>query len=106
MRSLWQRSIKLVKRSETITPVRLRNGGVVNGMAVGDQTNRPVMVRALVSLTGSDYKIHKGEILRLMDNPLDSHLWKVQTSTGTVKVPGVCLWLINYDTEAIDRAIG
>ncbi|VDL19738.1 unnamed protein product [Hymenolepis diminuta] len=106
MRSLWQRSMKLVKRSEMIVPIRLRMGGVSKGMAIGDPSNRPVMVRALVSLTGPDYKIQKGEILRLMDNHQDSHLWRVRTSTGTVEVPGVCLWLMNSDTEAIDQAIG
>lgn len=105
MRSLWQRSMKLVKRSEMIIPIRLRMGGVSKGVAIGDPSNRPVMVRALVSLTGPDYKIQKGEILRLMDNHQDSHLWRVRTSTGTVEVPGVCLWLMNSDTEAIDRAI-
>ncbi|VDN96060.1 unnamed protein product [Rodentolepis nana] len=105
MRSLWKRSMKLVERSETIIPIRIRMGGVAKGMAIGDPSNRPVMVRALVSLTGPDYKIQKGEILRLMDNRQDSHLWSVRTSTGTVEVPGVCLWLMNCDTEAVDRAI-
>lgn len=105
MQSLWQRSMKLVKRSEVVVPIRLRMGGVAKGVAIGDPSNRPVMVRAMVNLTGTDYKIQKGEILRLMDNRQDSHLWRVRTSSGTVEVPGVCLWLMNTDAEAIDRAI-
>ncbi|KAL5108103.1 hypothetical protein TcWFU_008634 [Taenia crassiceps] len=105
MQSLWQRSKNLVKRSETIVPIRLRLGGVAKGMAIEDPNNRPVMVRAMVSLTGPDYKIQKGEHLQLIDNRQDSHLWRVQTSSGIVEVPSVCFWLTDTDAEATDRAI-
>lgn len=105
MRSLWKRSMALVRRSEAIVPMRLRLGGVAKGCAIGDPTNRPVTVRAMVSLTGSDYKIQQGEHLRLIDNRLDAHLWKVQTSSGVVDVPSICFWLTGNDTEATERAI-
>lgn len=105
MQSLWQRSKNLVKRSETIVPIRLRLGGVAKGVATGDPNNRPVMVRAMVSLTGPDYKIQKGDHLQLIDNRQDSHLWRVQTPSGIVEVPSVCFWLTDTDAEATERAI-
>ncbi len=105
MRSLWKRSMALVKRSETIVPMRLRLGGVAKGSAIGGPSNRPVMVRAMVSLTGPDYKIQQGEHLRLMDNRQESHLWHVQTPSGVVEVPSICFWLTDNDTEATERAI-
>ncbi|VDM17657.1 unnamed protein product, partial [Hydatigera taeniaeformis] len=105
MQSLWQRSKNLVKRSETIVPIRLRLGGVAKGVAIRDPSNRPVMVKAMVSLTGPDYKIQKGEHLQLIDNRQDSHLWRVQTSSGIVEVPSVCFWLTDTDSEATERAI-
>lgn len=105
MRSLWQRSANLVRRSETIVPIRLRLGGVAKGVAIGDQSNRPVMVRAMVNLTGPDYKIQKGEHLQLLDNRQESHLWRIQTSSGVAEVPSICFWLTDTDTEATDRAI-
>ncbi|VDK20342.1 unnamed protein product [Taenia asiatica] len=105
MQSLWERSKNLVKRSETIVPIRLRLGGVAKGAAIGDLNNRPVMVRAMVSLTGPDYKIQKGEQLQLIDNRQDSHLWRVRTTSGIVEVPSVCFWLTDTDAEATERAI-
>ncbi|KAL5967525.1 Plectin, partial [Taenia solium] len=105
MQSLWQRSKNLVKRSETIVPIRLRLGGVAKGAAIGDPNSRPVMMRAMVSLTGPDYKIQKGEQLQLIDNRQDSHLWRVQTTSGIVEVPSVCFWLTDTDAEATERAI-
>uniref|UniRef100_A0A5K3FSG5 SH3_10 domain-containing protein n=1 Tax=Mesocestoides corti TaxID=53468 RepID=A0A5K3FSG5_MESCO len=105
MRSLWKRSMDLVKRSESIVPIRLRLGGVARGSAIGDPNNRPVMVRAMVGLTGPDYRIQKGEHLRLIDNRQETHLWRVQTSSGVVEVPSICFWLTDCDTEATERAI-
>ncbi|CDS39486.1 expressed conserved protein [Echinococcus multilocularis] len=105
MQSLWQRSKKLVKRSETIVPIRMRLGGVAKGVAIGDPNNRAVMVQAMVSLTGPDYKIQKGEHLQLIDNRQDSHLWRVQTSSGIVEVPSICFWLTDTDAKATERAI-
>ncbi|VUZ48002.1 unnamed protein product, partial [Hymenolepis diminuta] len=107
MRNLWNRCIALVKRSESIVPIRLRLGGVSEGeITVGSPNSRngPVMVRALVSLTGPTYRIKQGELLRLIDNQSDSHLWKVQTSSGIEEVPSVCFWITGNDAEATEKA--
>ncbi|BHF70669.1 hypothetical protein SprV_0301372200 [Sparganum proliferum] len=105
MRNLWDRSKALVDRSSHIVPMRLRLGGVAKGMTVGTRTERPVMVRAMTGLIGPNYSIQQGEHLRLIDNRDDVRLWKVQTSTGVVKVPSVCFWLTGNDIEATNRAI-
>ncbi|VDN96969.1 unnamed protein product, partial [Rodentolepis nana] len=107
MRNLWSRCIALVKRSESVVPIRLRLGGVSEGeVTLGSPHNRngPVMVRALVSLTGPEYRIKQGDLLQLIDNQKDSHLWKVQTSSGIENVPSVCFWVMGNDVEAIERA--
>ncbi|VDN12811.1 unnamed protein product [Dibothriocephalus latus] len=105
MRDLWDRSKALVERSSHIVPMRLRLGGVANGMTVGTRTERPVMVRAMTSLVGPNYRIQQGEHLRLIDTREDARLWKVQTSTGIAEVPSVCFWLTGNDLEATNRAI-
>ncbi len=105
MRSLWARSKALVERSENVVPMRLRLGGVSQGVAIDSNSNQPVMVRALVALTGPDYKIQQGEALRLIDNVQDQHLWKVRTATGDHDVPSICFWFTSNDSEATDRAI-
>lgn len=108
MRSLWNRCIALVKRSESVVPIRLRLGGVNNGevtLGAPHNQNGPVMVRALVSLTGPEYRIRQGEVLRLINNQDDAHLWRVQTSSGVVEVPSVCFWVIGNDAEATERAV-
>lgn len=107
MRNLWNRCIALVKRSESVVPIRLRLGGVSEGeiiMGSPNGRNGPVMVRALVSLTGPAYRIKQGELLRLIDNQSDSHLWKVQTSSGIEEVPSVCFWITGNDAEATEKA--
>ncbi|VDD83517.1 unnamed protein product, partial [Mesocestoides corti] len=102
MRSLWNRSVSLVQRSESVVPMRLRLGGVSKGSAC--KGGGPVIVQALVSLTGPDYRIQQGELLSLVDNQQDTHLWKVQTSTGIVEVPSICFWIMDNDKEATERA--
>ncbi|KAM7543043.1 hypothetical protein Aperf_G00000005922 [Anoplocephala perfoliata] len=107
MQNLWSRCIALVKRSESVTPMRLRLGGVRKGeVTLGSpyNQNEPVMVRALVSLTGPEYRIKQGEVLRLIDNQSDTHLWKVQTSSGIAEVPSLCFWMIGNDAEAMEKA--
>ncbi|KAM3177889.1 hypothetical protein ACTXT7_003619 [Hymenolepis weldensis] len=107
MRNLWNRCIALVKRSESVVPIRLRLGGVSEGeITLGSPNSRngPVLVRALVSLTGPAYRIKQGELLRLIDNQSDTHLWKVQTSSGIEEVPSVCFWITGNDAEAIEKA--
>lgn len=107
MQNLWNRCIALVKRSESVIPIRLRLGGVRKGeVTLGSPhcQNGPIMIRALVSLTGPEYRINQGEVLRLIDNQNDTHLWKVQTSSGIAEVPSVCFWMTGNDPEAVERA--
>ncbi len=103
MRSLWARSASLVEKSEAVIPMRLRLGGVTKGES--SSGGGPVMVQAMVSLTGPDYRIQQGELLRLMDNQQDAHLWRVQTSSGVVEVPSICFWVTGNDAEATERAV-
>lgn len=106
MRSLWNRCISLVKRSQSVVPMRLRQGGVGRGevtLNMPATQSEHVMVRAMVSLTGPDYRIQQGEQLRLIDNN-DTYLWQVQTSTGIVEVPSICFWIMGTDAGATERA--
>ncbi|VDM18160.1 unnamed protein product, partial [Hydatigera taeniaeformis] len=108
MRSLWNRCIALLKRSESVVPMRLRLGGVRKSQVtldVASGQSGPILVRALISLTGPNYRIQQGEVLPLVDNQKDTHLWKVQTSSGVVEVPSVCFWVTGHDAEATQRAI-
>ncbi|CDS39487.1 hypothetical transcript [Echinococcus multilocularis] len=108
MRSLWNRCIALVKRSESVVPMRLRLGGVSKSQVTLDVANGqsgPIMVRALISLTGPNYLIQQGELLPLIDNQRDTHLWRVETSSGVVEVPSICFWVTGNDAEATERAV-
>ncbi|VDK23309.1 unnamed protein product, partial [Taenia asiatica] len=108
MRSLWNRCFALVKRSESVVPMRLRMGGVSKSQVTLDVANGqsgPITVRALISLTGPNYRIQQGEILPLIDNQKDTYLWKVQTSSGVVEVPSICFWVMGNDAEATERAV-
>lgn len=88
--------------------MRLRMGGVSKSQVTLDVANGqsgPIMVRALISLTGPNYRIQRGELLPLIDNQKDTHLWKVQTSSGVVEVPSICFWVMGNDAEATERAV-
>nr|CDS23003.1 hypothetical protein EgrG_000701600 [Echinococcus granulosus] len=108
MRSLWNRCIALVKRSESVVPMRLRLGGVSKSQVtlnVANGQSGPIMVRALICLTGPNYRIQQGELLPLIDNQRDTHLWRVETSSGAVEVPSICFWVTGNDAEATERAV-
>ncbi|KAL5107548.1 hypothetical protein TcWFU_003437 [Taenia crassiceps] len=108
MRSLWNRCIALVRRSKSVVPMRLRMGGVSRSQVILDVANGqsgPIMVRALISLTGPNYRIQQGDLLPLIDNQKNTYLWKVQTSSGVVEVPSICFWVMGNDAEATERAV-
>ncbi|TGZ58035.1 hypothetical protein CRM22_009785 [Opisthorchis felineus] len=102
---LWNRTGQLLEESRRVVPVHLRLGGVNNGLSTNTEVPSVVMARALLSLAGPNYELAEGEEVRIVSNTDDPHFWKVQTSSGIVEVPSVCLWISDPDLGAVKRAI-
>ncbi|CAH8682385.1 unnamed protein product [Schistosoma rodhaini] len=102
---LWGRSGNLLEESRRIVPVHLRLGCVIDGLSTNTESASPVMARMLTSLTGPNYELKEGEEVRVISNKDDQHFWTVQTNSGIVKIPSVCLWISDPDLEAVKRSV-
>lgn len=104
---MWKECVQLTVKSRHIRPIQNRLTKVVKGrtvdVAVG--ASPVVMVKALISLTGSDFHINKGEEMILLNNT-DEHLWRVQTSVGEREVASVIFGLVGPHEESVFQAEG
>ncbi|VDO16050.1 unnamed protein product, partial [Rodentolepis nana] len=102
----WEQTCQLTEMARHLKPVQNRLARVVCGRTVDkspEMAQDIVMVKALISFSGPDFAIRKGEEMILMKNE-NPNFWSVKTTFGEREVPSVIFSIIGPNQEEVFKA--
>nr|CDS31384.2 microtubule actin cross linking factor 1 [Hymenolepis microstoma] len=102
----WEQTCQLTEMARHLKPIQNRLARVVCGRTVDtspEMAQNIVMVKALISFSGPDFAIRKGEEMILMKNE-NPNFWSVKTTFGEREVPSVIFSTVGPNQAEVFKA--